>query len=301
MTKHSRLIAAVLTILFALSACTALTVFAENDNGNNSPGVSSDDHQQGGNDSGNDSGYDGGNSGRQQDDDSYDDDSGNSGRGSYDYDDDDSGDNNNNYNYNQNQNNNRYSNSDYDEEYDYEGERSANGDILYVGGDQTYVPPETIPSTTAAIYDTSKVKVDENTLTNSDWADIKAKLTASNNAPNNSDAGDFAFIQQNTSVEDNGHWMLYLGFTLIGLGIIGFIFLILKASERRKMLAAATSRESKRPAAPEQPAAPVTPERKAAPAKKSGKRTLRYRDDAYDDDYNDKSKPKGGTRFSKSK
>lgn len=289
MTKHSRLIAAILTLLFVLSACTALTVYAEPDGGSDSPGISSGDGQQGGNDGGSDSGNDGGSDSgndHQQGDDSYND-GGNSGGNSYDDDDDDDSG----YN-NQNQNN-RNSYSDYDEEYDYEGERSSTGEILYVGGDQTYVPPATIPSTTAALYDTSKVKVDESTLTKSDWADIKQKLTASANTDNNPDTGDFAFIQKNTSVEDNGHWMLYLGFALIGLGVIGIIFLIIKASERRKQMAAATVRTVNT----ERPAPPAVPQQ-SAPAKKSGKRNLRYRDDSeYGDDYGDK--PKGGTRFSK--
>lgn len=288
MTKHSRLITAVISLIFILSACAFFTVYAENDNGSDNPGGNSSFDDRQGNDDNSGSGGD-----RQQDndydnsDDYNNDDSYNSGSDRNRYDDDDDSDD---YNYNNNNNQNQYnrnSYSDYDEDYDYEGERSSTGEILYVGGDQTYVPPETIPSTTAALYDTSKVKVDENTLTNGDWADIKRKLTAAANAQNDPDTGDFAFIQKNTSVEDNGHWMLYLGFTLICLGLIGFIFLILKAHERKKMLAAAAAPEKRR--AERQPASPKT----------GGKRSPRYRDDAYDDDYSEKSKPKGGTRFSK--
>ena len=97
-----------------------------------------------------------------------------------------------------------------------------------------------VPSTTAALYDTSKSRIDDKTLTYSDWDDIAKKLREPENNKNADKSGDFAFIQKNTDVSDNGHWMLLVGFTLIALSLIGFIYLIVNAS-RRKRAAVANS------------------------------------------------------------
>ena len=125
--------------------------------------------------------------------------------------------------------------------YDSEGRRYDNPSDVYVGGNQTYIPPSVTPSTTAALYDTSKTKIDDSTLSNSDWADIKNRLANPENASKAADSGDFAFIQNNTSTADNGHWMLILGFSLIALSIAGFIYLISASVSRRKRAALARS------------------------------------------------------------
>ncbi len=125
--------------------------------------------------------------------------------------------------------------------YDADGNRYDNPSDVYVGNNQTYIPPSVTPSTTAALYDTSKTKIDDETLSNSDWLEIKNNLANPNTASKSTDSGDFAFIQNNASVDDNGHWMLILGFALIALSIAGFIYLIYASVNRRKNTAAATA------------------------------------------------------------
>lgn len=159
--------------------------------------------------------------------------------------------------------------------YDSDGNTYSDYSEMYVGGDQTYTPPmSTAPS--APLYDTSKTKVDEKTLSSNDWNDIKAKLNGSNGGKT-SDSGDFAFIQNNSSSGDNGHMILVLGFTLIALSVAGFIYLIASAVLRRKQTALAHAAK--------------------AAANSSG--GTRYRSNSdYDDDFSDsKKKPKNGKRY----
>lgn len=182
------------------------------------------------------------------------------------------GDNGNNNNNNNNNNNTVY--------YDENGNAYSNSEEVYVGSNQTYTPPaSTAPS--APLFDTSKTKVDENTLNANDWKDIKAKLSGSTAKASDSDGiGDFAFIQNNNSTGDNGHLIFILGIALIALSLAGFIYLIVSAVRRRKQTALAHAG-------------------KAAASSSNGNR---YRaNDDYADDYGDDSKPskkpKNGRRY----
>ena len=42
----------------------------------------------------------------------------------------------------------------------------------------------------------------------------------------NSDAGSFSFIQTNTAKDDNGEWILYLGYGLVALSVLGILYFI---------------------------------------------------------------------------
>lgn len=118
--------------------------------------------------------------------------------------------------------------------YDADGNEYSDVADVYVGGDQTYTPPaSTAPS--APLYDTSKTKIDEKTLSANDWNDIKAKLSGSKTSK--SDGGDFAFIQNNTSTDDNGHLILIIGIALVALSMFGFGYLIVSKVNRRKKTA----------------------------------------------------------------
>lgn len=290
MNRHSRIITAILSVLFAISAMTSVvtvTAFAESEI---SGEISSEAGPGGGESQGGGETPEsqvtpepspGGGESHQESQASYD--PGYESHGGYDpgyesqgggYDPGyvDPGNGGNDGNNNNNNNNDIY--------YGNDGRAYSNPGDVYVGGDQTYTPPSNLPATTAALYDTSKSKVDENTLSSNDWNDIKSKLTGTNTA-SNSDDGDFTFIQKNADIADNGHWMLILGFALIILSIIGFVYLIYSAVQRRKSTA------------------PV----QAKASSESG--NLRYRSK---DDYNDQfdtegkseaksSKPKNGKRY----
>lgn len=233
MSKRARFITAILSVLFALTAIGAVTAYAENmDEGNDSPQDSYSEQQDDG-------------PGQQGDDESqqdeYDDpQQGGSGSQYEDSSDDDE---------DYGSSSSRY--NDYDEDdddgyyYDSDGNEYNSPDDIYVGGDQTYTPPASTPSTTAALYDTTSTKIDNQTLTGNDWKDIQKKLTESSNSTKNSDSGDFAFIQKNTSTEDNGHWMLIVGFALILLSVIGFITLIARAGRNKKTVPAVRTTAAK--------------------------------------------------------
>ena len=58
---------------------------------------------------------------------------------------------------------------------DSDGNVFSSPQDVYVGGGQSYQPPQsTAPS--AALYDTKDKKVDDKTLSSNDWGDIAAKL-----------------------------------------------------------------------------------------------------------------------------
>lgn len=148
--------------------------------------------------------------------------------------------------------------------YDSDGNTYSDYSEMYVGGDQVYTPPATV-APSAPLYDISQTKVDENTLTSSDWNDIKAKLNGSSKA-NASDGDDFAFIQNNLSTEDNGHMIFIIGLALVILSLIGFGYLTFSAVARRKTANAHAS------------------------GKSSSKKGGHYRSDDYNDGFKSESK-----------
>ena len=198
MSKHSRLIAALLTIMFALAAACTISVFAEVD-GNTDPG------------------YDPGYTEPEytdpvytepeytdpyypeyteppQEDDPY--------SGGW---------------------------------YDSDGNSYDSPDDVYVGGGQSYDPPvSTAPS--APLYSTDN-KIDVSELSKGDWGDIAARLKNTSVADDDG-TGDFSFIQQNNSKVDNGYGILITGLFCILLSITGFVYLIASAAIRRKNMKA---------------------------------------------------------------
>lgn len=139
----------------------------------------------------------------------------------------DSGDNQTSYETNDNNSDN--SNNVY---YDSDGNSYSNQDDVYVGGGQSYQPPvSTAP--TAALYETDK-KVDVNELSKNDWGDLSKLLKNTGTAEGDGD--DFAFIQNNTSKKDNGHWIVIAGLLCILLSITGFVYLIASKIRRRKKI-----------------------------------------------------------------
>ena len=150
--------------------------------------------------------------------------------------------------------------------YDSDGNSYSNQDDVYVGGGQSYQPPvSTAP--TAQLYDTDK-KVDVNELSKNDWGDIANMLKNTGSA--DGDGDDFAFIQKNTSKNDNGHWIIIGGLLCILLSITGFVYLIASKIRRRKKI-----REGN-----------IT--KTTDPQKKAGARRA---NDDYDDGYGSKKTP----------
>ena len=127
---------------------------------------------------------------------------------------------------------------------DSDGNVFSSPQDVYVGGGQSYQPPQsTAPS--AALYDTKDKKVDDKTLSSNDWGDIAAKLKNAGNSTGEDDgSGDFTFIQQNTAKEDNGYWIIIAGAACLALSLAGFIYLIASAVSRRSKLKTAMSTNS---------------------------------------------------------
>ena len=162
---------------------------------------------------------------------------------------DDSGYNSNSNNNNSNNNYNNYGSGDSDNGssadngsessavyYDSDGNEHDSQSDVYVGGGQTYVPPvSTAPS--APLIKTQN-NIDVNELSKNDWNDIKASLAKANKNGGMSDGDDFSFIQKNTAKGDNGHLVLVLGITMLVLSVAGFTYLIVSAVRRRRQMAA---------------------------------------------------------------
>ncbi len=88
------------------------------------------------------------------------------------------------------------------------------------------------------LYDTSDIN--KSALKETKWDNIT--LDTSNK---NSDAMDFSAIKENTESDDDGKWIIYAGFTLIGLAIIGIMYFIIATSTYKKKLKKLTERQAR--------------------------------------------------------
>ena len=91
-----------------------------------------------------------------------------------------------------------------------------------------------------SLYDTSDFNKEG--LEEAKWADISIDTTKTSNA----DAMDFSAIKDNTSKDDDGEWILYTGYVLIALSLIGIMYYIIATATYKKKLKALASRESAR-------------------------------------------------------
>ncbi len=87
------------------------------------------------------------------------------------------------------------------------------------------------------LYDTSDVN--EKALQKEEWNDIVLDTTTK------SDASDFSAIKQNTNKNDDGKWILYTGFILIGLSVIGIMYFIIATATYKKKLKKLKARQQK--------------------------------------------------------
>lgn len=119
--------------------------------------------------------------------------------------------------------------------YDSDGNEHTDQSDVYVGGGQSYDPPvSTAPS--VAPFKTQN-NIDVNELSKNDWNDIKKSLEKASKG-GVSDGDDFSFIQKNTAKEDNGHVVLVIGIAMVILSLAGFTYLIISTVMRRKKITA---------------------------------------------------------------
>lgn len=136
-----------------------------------------------------------------------------------------------------NNSSNYYSEPDYysSNDYDYNDNNNYNDNSqsseLYVGGGQTYDPPASTAAS-VPVYDVDSKKIDDSVLSSKDWKDIQASLN--NAGDSNSGDDDFSFIKNNDSKLNNGDWMLFLGIALIILSIAGISYVVIEIIKQRK-------------------------------------------------------------------
>lgn len=115
----------------------------------------------------------------------------------------------------------------------YDSDNGGESSEFYVGGGQSYVPPEsTAPS--APLYESDR-KIDDTVLSNNDWKDIAASLKNAD-SDSNDDSDDFGFIKNNDSLSDNGEWMLYTGIACLALSAAGIAYVIISSVSKHKKL-----------------------------------------------------------------
>lgn len=88
------------------------------------------------------------------------------------------------------------------------------------------------------LYDTSDF--DEKALEESKWDDIALDISEAKG-----DAMDFSAIKENTSQEDDGEWIIYTGFTLIGLALLGILYFTIATITYKKKLKKLKAREQR--------------------------------------------------------
>ena len=110
------------------------------------------------------------------------------------------------------------------------------------------------------------------------WSDIKLDEKTVKTG-----VADFSSIKTNTETSDNGQWILYLGYLLLGLSVLGILYFIIASIAQRKAYRDAAVRESRAAysAAPRSQAAKMNErDRRASAAEKASQRSInRYNDE----------------------
>lgn len=89
------------------------------------------------------------------------------------------------------------------------------------------------------LYDTSDFNKSE--LKEQKWDNITIDTSKT---PSDKNAMDFSSIKDNTSANDDGQWILYTGYILIGLSICGILYYIIATATYKKRVKALASRPS---------------------------------------------------------
>lgn len=135
-------------------------------------------------------------------------------------------------------------NYDYNDNHNYDYDDNNQSSELYVGGGQTYDPPASTAAS-VPVYDVDSRKIDDSVLSSKDWKDIQASLN--NAGDSNSGDDDFSFIKNNDSKLNNGDWMLFLGIALIILSIAGISYVVVTIIKQRKGVIAGNFNRSRMP------------------------------------------------------
>ncbi|MBK6088187.1 hypothetical protein [Ruminococcus difficilis] len=106
---------------------------------------------------------------------------------------------------------------------------------------------------------------------------------------------DFSAIKENTKVEDNGYWILYVGYALLGLSVLGILYFIIATIAHRSAVKKAERLERRRSSSPSRSAAARMEERERYDEYEEAprRRTSRYADE--DEGYSRRSSSRSDT------
>lgn len=172
------------------------------------------------------------------------------------------------------------SNIDSGEDYgnDYNYYQTYEDDQLWYGDASNYDYNSISDSTTGSIssqttlYNTSGISEDD--VKPNEWSDITLDEKAVTTG-----VADFSSIKTNTEKQDNGDWILYLGYVLLALSVLGILYFVISTLAQRRADKAAAARERRRSSAPARSTAARMEERERRASNTSAPRTSRYADE----------------------
>lgn len=185
---------------------------------------------------------------------------------------------------NNNNNNNNNDNSGYDNGYDNGEDTNYNvedSDPLYYGDASNYsynvsdnaeAPADAVSSHTT-LYNSSGMSAED--AAPNEWSDIVLDEKTVKTG-----VADFSSIKSNTEVQDNGDWMLYLGYVLLGLSALGILYFIIATIVYRRAAKREAERyERRRSSSPARSEAARMEEKERRESAGTSRRTSRFADE----------------------
>lgn len=170
--------------------------------------------------------------------------------------------------------------SDYNNGYDNSAnDYEEDSDPLYYGDASNYsynisenadAPADAVSSHTT-LYNTSGMSAED--AAPNEWSDIVLDEKTVKTG-----VADFSAIKSNTEVQDNGDWILYVGYVLLALSALGILYFIIATIAHRKAVKRAERIERRRASSPARSEAARMEERER---RESGapRRTSRFADE----------------------
>ena len=242
MKKSLRFISLLIAVVFLISGAVMVVCHAEPEGGDQSQqgGSQQQGGDQGGQQQGGDQGQQGGDQGQQGGDQGQQggdqsgqqggDQSGQQGNDGYENQNNyESGNDNNNYNDYSNNNAGTVENQDPV----YYGDASQSGRMNVESNEQA------AGSVSSNLYNTSGMSAED--AKPNEWSDITLDEKTVKTG-----VTDFSSIKENTQEEDNGQWILYLGYALLGLSVAGILYFIIATIAHRNAVKKAERLEQRR-------------------------------------------------------
>ena len=241
MKKSIRFISLLIAVVFMISGAVMVVCHAEPEGGDQSAQGGGQSGQQGGDQSGQQGGDQSGQQGGDQSGQQGGDQSGQQGG-------DQSGQQGGNTGYDDGNNYNSGSGYDSGSNNDYSGNNAGsvedNAPVYYgdPSNSNNYVVNSTesaAGSVSSSLYNSSGMSAED--AKPNEWSDITLDEKSVQTG-----VTDFSSIKENTKVEDNGHWILYVGYALLGLSVLGILYFIIATIAHRNAVKKAERLERRR-------------------------------------------------------